>query len=226
MGYGHQKNGRAILGTVPVEADGSAFFLAPVHRPIAFQALDENGLAVQGMRSDTYLHSGEMLTCQGCHNPVHRAPVNKARTPAAFRRAPSEIVPEPEGSNPFSFVRLVQPVLDRNCVRCHAEKKAIDLSMGDWEKNLNHWSTSYLALQPYAFFYDNAVFTAPRTTPGAFGARASRLYKVLSGDHHGLKLPKEDLHRIALWLDSNSDYFGSFLHASQQAKGEAIAPQD
>jgi len=226
MGYGHQKNGRAVLGTVPVEADGSAFFSVPVHRPIYFQALDENGLAVQSMRSDTYLHSGEMLTCQGCHNPVHRAPLNKLQTPAAFRRAPSRIVPEPEDSNPFSFVRLVQPVLDRNCVECHAKEKAIDLSKGDWEKNPNQWHTSYLRLQPFAFFYDNAVFTEPRTIPGKFGARASRLYQILSSEHHGLKLSKDDLHRVTLWLDCNSDYFGSFLNAARQARGEAIAPEE
>ena len=226
IGYGHQKNARAVLGTVPVEADGSAFFSVPVHRPIYFQALDENGLAVQSMRSDTYLHSGEMLTCQGCHNPVHRAPLNKARTPAAFRRTPSEIVPEAPDSNPFSYVRLVQPVLDRNCVECHAQKKALELSKGDWENNVNRWSTSYLRLQPYAFFYDNAVFTEPRTIPGKFGARASRLYQLLSGDHHGLKLSKDDFHRIALWLDCNSDYFGSFLHSNEQAEGQAVAREE
>ena len=222
IGYGDQKNGRAVLGTVPVEEDGSAFFSAPVHRPLYFQALDENGFAVQSMRSDTYLHSGEMLTCQGCHNPVHRAPVNKAHTPAAFRRAPSVIAPESEGSRPFSYVRLVQPVLDRNCVACHAEKKALDLSKGDWVKNPHHWYTSYLNLKPYAFFYDNAVFTAPRTIPGKFGARASKLFQILSGDHHGLKLPAPDRHCITLWLDCNSDYFGSFLHNEEQAKGEMV----
>ena len=151
-----------------------------------------------------------MLTCQGCHNPVQRAPLNKARTPAAFRRAPSSIVPEAEGSQPFSFVKLVQPVLDRNCVECHAREKAIDLSSGDSTKNPHQWSTSYLNLNRYAFYYDNAVFTAPRTIPGHFGARESKLLKFLDGSHQNLKLTPEDRNRITLWLDCNSDFRGTF----------------
>ncbi|MEI6277985.1 MAG: PQQ-binding-like beta-propeller repeat protein [Verrucomicrobiae bacterium] len=222
IGYGHQKNCRAVLGTVPVEPDGSAFFNVPVHRPIYFQALDESGLAVQSMRSDTYLHSGEMLTCQGCHNPVHRAAPPKKSTPAAFRRAPSEITPEPEGSHPFSFPRLVQPVLDRKCVACHAEKNALDLSMGDPEKNKTEWFTSYANLEKFAFFYDDVRFTTPRTIPGEFGAKASKLLKIIDGDHYGLKLSPEDRRRITLWLDCNSDFFGNFQHTAEQLKGEVV----
>ncbi|MHC4271534.1 MAG: HzsA-related protein [Planctomycetota bacterium] len=47
--------GRQVLGTVPVEPDGSAYFQVPACVPLAFQALDENGRAVQMMRSITYL---------------------------------------------------------------------------------------------------------------------------------------------------------------------------
>jgi len=222
IGYGRQKNCRAVLGTVPVDADGSAFFNVPVHRPIYFQALDEKGLAVQSMRSDTSLHSGEMLACQGCHNPVHRAAAPKTRNPSAFRRAPSEIAPEPEGSCPFSYPRLVQPVLDRNCVACHTGKKALDLSKGDWEKDKSGWFTSYKNLQKFAFFFDDPRFTTPRTIPGEFGARVSKLMKILDGDHYGLKLSPEDRHRITLWLDCNSDFFGNFQHTAEQSKGEVI----
>ena len=223
IGYGHQKNCRGVLGIVPVEADGSAFFNAPVHRPIYFQALDENGLAVQSMRSDTYLHSGEMLTCQGCHNPVYRAAPPKRSNPAAFKRAPSEIVPEPEGSHPFSYPRLVQPTLDRNCVACHTEKKALDLSKGDWEKNKSGWYTSYENLRKFAYFYDEPAFTTPRTIPGEFGARASKLLKIIDGDHYGLKLSEEDRHRITLWLDCNSDFFGNFQQTAEQSRGEIVS---
>ncbi|MBM4080991.1 MAG: hypothetical protein FJ278_14900, partial [Planctomycetes bacterium] len=74
IGLGSQAVARGVLGTVPVEEDGSAHFEAPVGVALYFQALDERGLAVQTMRSDTYLHPGERLTCQGCHEPKRSAP--------------------------------------------------------------------------------------------------------------------------------------------------------
>jgi hypothetical protein len=118
---------RAVLGTVPVEEDGSAFFHAPAGKAIYFQALDQNGMAVQSMRSDTYLHPGEQMNCQGCHEPKLSAATIPSTTPLALRREPSQIEPEPDGSSPINFARLVQPVLDRHCVECHREKKAVDL---------------------------------------------------------------------------------------------------
>jgi hypothetical protein len=39
-----------VLGTVAVEKDGSATFRVPANTPIAFQALDAEGKAVQLMR--------------------------------------------------------------------------------------------------------------------------------------------------------------------------------
>ena len=61
-----------VLGTVPVEEDGSVYFEAPVGKAIGFQVLDEKGLAVQSMRSVTYVHPGERLTCLGCHESKWR----------------------------------------------------------------------------------------------------------------------------------------------------------
>jgi hypothetical protein len=230
IGYGNEKGARAVLGTVPVETDGSAYFSLPVGRPVYFQALDEHGLAVQSMRSDTYAHHGQRLLCRGCHEPRHSAPPVPERLPLAFRRPPSRIQPDVEGSNPFSFPRLVQPVLERNCVSCHEkEPKAPDLRKGDWKKNTHYWYASYDNLREYAFFFGNVrntydPWTTPRTIPGRFGARASKLYHILRQGHHDVKLSKEDLHRITLWLDCNSDFFGSYENSEAQARAEIVKP--
>jgi hypothetical protein len=85
-------------------------------------------MAVQSMRTATYLHPGERLTCLGCHEPKQRTPAAASRSPLALQRRPSKIEPDVAGSNPFNFVRLVQPVLDRDCAACHRQKGAIDLS--------------------------------------------------------------------------------------------------
>ena len=225
IGHGLQKSARAVLGTVPVEKDGSAYFKLPVNLPVYFQALDAEGLAVQSMRSATYIHEGEKMTCQGCHEPRHQAPQAPVAFPEAMRRPPSEIKPDVDGSKPFSYPRLVQPVLDKHCVDCHAkEDKAADLSAGDVANNKGAWYPSYNNLRNHSYFIHNQVFTAPVTVPGQFGARASKLYQLLQKDHYKVKLSKEEMHRITLWLDCNSDFFGSYENTEQQAKGEIVQP--
>lgn len=228
IGHGSQKNARRVLGTVPVAADGSAFFEVPVGVPIYFQALDSRERAVQSMRSDTYAFSGRGITCQGCHEPRHHVPDFGRRGPAmAFRRRAARIEPDVLGSNPLNYPLLVQPVLDRHCVGCHGGKPgdaAPDLRRGDPQRHPRHWFTSYDGLKPYAFFHDDQVFTAPRTTPGQFGARASRLLGILDQGHYGVKLSNEDLHRIILWLDCNSDFFGAYESPEAQAAGRIVLP--
>ena len=218
IGVADQTNARAVLGTVPVEADGSAYFQAPVGKPIYFQALDANGLAVQSMRSATYVHPGEQLTCQGCHEPKRRSSPKATQSPLAIRRPPSQIAPEPDGSNPFNYPRLVQPVLDRHCVACHARRsKALDLS--GTVGGPNGWTRSYTSLAgKYGFYFNvsngsikQGVHGGSRTAAGAFGARASKLYQLLEKGHYDVDLPAEDLRRITLWLDCNSEFYGRVL---------------
>jgi hypothetical protein len=57
-----------------------------------------------------------------------------------------------------------------------------------------------------------------RTTPGRFGARASKLYKLLQEGHYDVKLPDEDLHRLTLWLDCASMFYGVYERESGQAQ--------
>ena len=214
---------RYVLGTVPVEEDGSAHFTAPAGRSIFFQALDEKGLAVQSMRSATYLHGGDRLTCQGCHEPGQSTPPLSAGVPLALKRPASKLKADVDGSNPFSYPRLVQPVLDRHCVSCHSQNagKAPNLGRDPIERK---WYASYRSLVPkYAFTnYGNDQYTVP----GQFGARASKLYQMLEQGHHDLKLPAEDLHRIALWLDCASMFYGVYEKegAEAQLRGEVARP--
>ena len=129
IGLAGEENARAILGTVPVETDGSARFLVPAKKPVLFQALDEDGFAFQTMRTLTYLQPGERTTCVGCHDSQTRTPFRKAAH--ALLRPPSTIDPGELGGRPFSFVEVVQPVLEKHCVACHSGSKIdgdVDLS--------------------------------------------------------------------------------------------------
>jgi len=228
IGVANQTNARAVLGTVPVEEDGSVYFEAPVGKPIYFQALDKQGLAVQSMRSVTYLHPGEQLNCQGCHEPKRRPPNQSARMPLALRRAPSKIEPGPEGSNPFNYARLVQPVLDQNCVECHRERKALALDgnpSGSFTVSYNNLAGKY----GFYFHVQNGsiktgVHGGARTIPGEFGAKAAPLLKYLDESHYDVKLSPEDFARVALWLDCNSEFLGAYEDAVAQVQGELVQP--
>ncbi len=196
---------RNVLGTVPVEEDGSANFVVPANRELFFQAIDERGLAVQSMRSATYLHEGERLVCAGCHEPRHRSPTASKSVPLALLRSPSRLRSDVDGSNPFSYPRLVQGVLDRKCVSCHEEKKAINLAREPIE---NKWFASYNSLVGKYAFVDYGQNL--RTYPGQFGARASKLLGILEKGHYGVSLSEEEFHRITLWLDCASMFYGVY----------------
>jgi hypothetical protein len=197
--------GRLPLGVVPVEDDGSVYCEAPVGKALYFQLLDEQGMAVSSMRSATYVHPGEHLSCVGCHEDKWQA-VKPHPTPAALRRPPSKLMPEVEsGAMPFNFCQLVKfPVFDRQCVPCHREHpKAPDMSYAS------------LARHDRAFSYPgedglNVLGVGgSRTTPGQFGARASGIWKSLAKPQHkDVKLTDDDRRRITLWLDLNSNEVG------------------
>ena len=205
---------RWVLGTVPVEADGSAHFTVPAYREVFFQALDERGLAINSMRSATQARHGEKLVCQGCHEHKSQASKMPAVLPLALRRAPSKPRPDVDGSHPFSYPRLVQPVLDRNCVQCHAENKAKKAPNLAAEPIANKFFASYNQLVNYGF---TSYGDSYRTRSGQFGARASKLLELLDKGHYDVKLSEEDLHRLTLWLDCCSMFYGVF----EKEPGEA-----
>jgi len=120
---------KKVWGYVPVEEDGSAVFQVPAEVPIYFMALDEHGRAVQRMRSFTHLKPGEVQGCVGCHEP--RSQTSPPMRPRALDRTPLRPTP-PEWGGPegFDYSRVVQPVLDRHCVRCHGWSEAAGAAGG------------------------------------------------------------------------------------------------
>ncbi|HOA50726.1 MAG TPA: hypothetical protein PKI05_00630 [Thermogutta sp.] len=230
LGLPNISPGKQVLGTVPVEPDGSAYFRAPAGKALSFQALDEMGQAVQIMRSVTYVQPGEIASCIGCHEPRNTAPAI-SHLPLAATRPPSEITPGPPGSRPLSFPILVQPVLDRHCVRCHGENEpggGIVLS----GVPQGRYTKAYLALAPQVPYADWAgrpgdfrvVNSEPVTQPDFFGARGSKLLSMLLEGHYDVHLDQDDLERLVTWMDCNALFYGTFNPEDQkrQQKGEVI----
>jgi hypothetical protein len=80
-----------VLGTVPVEADGSAYFEVPARTPVYFQLLDAKGYVVQTMRSWSTLQPGEAQACVGCHESKNESPAPQPA--AAMRKGVRKLAP-------------------------------------------------------------------------------------------------------------------------------------
>jgi cytochrome c553 len=220
---------RGVLGIAPVAADGSAHFKLPAGAPVYFQLLDEAGLAVQTMRSDTYVHPGETLACAGCHESRHRSPwLAQLNPPLALRGPPVNLAPEVEGGYPITFPRLVQPVLDAKCVSCHDREQKAPSLRGDRFVE-SGWSEAYRTLKQFAWGRSggNGVAATERqySLPEQDGARVSRLYQILAQGHHDVNLSPNEMRRITLWLDCNSSFYGAYTQPKEQARGEVIRPR-
>jgi hypothetical protein len=209
-----------ILGDVPVERDGSAHFQVPPDTAVYFQLLDENRMELRRMRSFISFQPGEVRSCMGCHESRGAAP--QSQIPIASLRAPSIPEPPPWGDRPVSFLRDIQPVLDRNCVRCHGGLKpagALDFHGG---------LTSYDARIPgygHNRAYDTLmekqlvsiskvrVQDASITPPLAYGSHKSKLLAALADDtHRPLGLTEEERLRLVMWIDANAPYHDGFVN--------------
>jgi len=218
--------GKQVLGTVPVEKDGSAHFRVPAHKAVMFQALDDQGRAVQTMYSLTYVQPGERVACVGCHEHGTTSPSASPSSPVALalRRPPSAITPGPDGSLPFSYPLLVQPVLDRHCIRCHKADMPKEESGGVFltGEPESQFSKSYNSLVGRVPYRDSGG--PPRTLPDQYGARGSKLTTLLVKGHHDVKLAAHDWERLITWMDTNALFYGTFNHEDQarQLRGERI----
>ncbi|MCX7044502.1 MAG: discoidin domain-containing protein [Candidatus Sumerlaeota bacterium] len=212
-----------ILGDVPVEKDGSAYFRLPVDTAVYFQLLDENRQELRRMRSFISFQPGEARACVGCHESRAMAPAPEggAASSLAMRRAPSAPIPAPWGDRPISFLRDVQPVLDRNCVRCHSGlKPAGNLDFFGGLTSYDPLIAGYGYNRAFQTILDNQLVARSMarqqdssiTPPMAYGSHKSKLIADLAKKQHidEVKLSEEDRLRLVIWIDANAPYHDGF----------------
>ncbi len=207
----HDFNNKRILGVVPVEADGSAYFQAPSDAFLYFQLLDERGMMVQSMRSGATIQSGEVQGCLGCHEDrLSTPPLPATATIQALTRPPSELTGWLGPARLFDYQREVQPVFDAHCVRCHDYGKeagaALNLA-GDRDLVFN---TSYNEL--WRKGYVQVVGAGPAQIQQAFswGSHASKLTRTLLEAHYDAAPSAEDIERVVTWMDINAPYYSEY----------------
>ena len=202
---------RRMIGTVPVEEDGSAMFNIPANTPVAMQPLDEEGKALQQMRSWIVGMPGEYISCVGCHESQNSTTALKLGI--AARKAPVDPAPWRGPKRGFSFVREVQPVLDRYCAGCHngqagrpnlSDPKIINTSGG-----ISPLPQSYVELHPYVR-RNGPEGDYHTLTPLEFHANTSLLLQMLRKGHHNVKLDAEAWDRLLTWIDINVPAYGTY----------------
>ena len=219
---------RRVLGTVPVEPDGSASFEVPALRSIYFVALDEKGLAVKRMQSYTMVMPGETQGCVGCHEP-RTDPSGSTGGGAlmALERPASQIEPVPGVPEVFDYTRDIQPIWDRHCVTCHSAEKPLGrvVLTGDY----NEWFTqSYYALFAYNQISDmmGRYLTEFRShEPYGFGTGSSPLMNKIDGSHYDVKLTKQEHDTVRLWVEASAYFTGTYAvyNHSENAVAGALA---
>ncbi|WP_346990271.1 SUMF1/EgtB/PvdO family nonheme iron enzyme [Bacteroides caccae] len=197
---------KRMLGTVPVEEDGSVIFKIPANTPVSIQPLDKDGVAVQWMRSWLTGQPGEIVSCVGCHEDQNQVVIPKRVI--ASQKAPHALTPPEGGTRSFTFDLEVQPILDRACIACHnGEGKAFDLRGG--KKDGKGYGTSYLNLHPYVHRQggegDMVVLY-----PYEYHPNTSELVRLLKKGHYNVQLTDAEWRKIYNWIDYNAPDKGYF----------------
>ena len=217
LGHGVTSTLKRVLGTVPVESDGSAHFEVPAMRSIYLAALDENGLSIKQMRSFITLQPGEKLSCVGCHEQRTKAPdVAAMGKLKAMGRAANVIKPFTGIPQIPDFPRDIQPILDRHCIKCHnaKDRKGNVILTGDRGAVFSH---SYYEL----FFQWQIKDTAGNPANGSGRQKgndkpyttyssASALMKKIDTHHNKVKLTDLERTTVRLWIDSSAQYPGTY----------------
>ncbi|MBW2098654.1 MAG: hypothetical protein JRG77_07605 [Deltaproteobacteria bacterium] len=237
---------KIVLGDAKVYDDGSAFFKVPPRTPVYFQALDANGHAVQSMRSWSTLQPGETFSCVGCHESKNAAPVQSGRISMALKAGPQELDPfygKPRG---FSFLKEIQPILNKKCTSCHNGQvwtpgyKSPDGKISfsllkrpvSEAKSRRKWSQSYLSLlraeagENYtAKSHELINWISPQSGPEmmkpySFGAVNSKMLAMLKKGHNGVKLTSEEYSKLACWIDLAVPFCGDYTEANSWSEKE------
>lgn len=210
----HDFINKRILGTVPVEADGSAYFQVPADTFVYFQVLDENKMMIQSMRSGTIVRPGEPVGCVGCHEHRYTTiPSSVGAQPLALRRPPDRLDGWMGEAREFSFLREVQPVFDRACVTCHDYGQPAGETLNLAADATLVFNTAYNELWRHGFV--SAIGAGPADIQPAFGwgSHRSRLVETLRNGHYDVRLSPEEMERIITWIDVNAPYYGTYASA-------------
>lgn len=225
---------KRLMGTVPIEEDGSVSFRAPAGVPLHFQLLDEQQRALHTMRSFASVMPGEQRGCLGCHESHSRASESHGSA-IALTKGLRQITPPPWPDHSVSYPRYVQPVLDKYCGKCHQgdgeARKTLDLTERPSSPVFTEpyltligrpsWGAPYkaptkptpgfgiagmLMVEGYGTVDPKAYITPPPMSSLSY--RSKLIDLVSSGKHHDVKVDEISRLRLITWVDAMCPYMG------------------
>lgn len=207
MNWSNFENKR-ILGEIPVEDDGSAYFEVPANKFVYFQLLDKDKKMIQSMRSGTIVQPGEVNGCIGCHDDRINVPPPSGKMLKALGKKPAPMNGW-NGKAPelFSYVKQVQPIFDKKCVSCH------DFDITDRSKlvlagdNNPYFNASYIDLNVKRKISVAGAGPAAIQQAYSWGSHASPLTKIIDGNHHDVKLTELEKQVLYTWMDLNAVFY-------------------
>ncbi len=192
---------KRLLGYVPVEKDGSAFFKIPANTPVALLPVDKNGASVQLFRSWFVGMPGENVSCNGCHESQLDATQSVLKE--ASRHEPVEIQEYLGPRRSITFeLDLYHRVVKKYCIGCHDGSKTDRPSFADA-------GSAYNNIHPFV------RRPGPETDmdvlpPYEYHASTSELVQMLEKGHYNVKLDDEAKRLIVNWIDFNAPWRGKW----------------
>jgi len=207
-------NIKKVHGLATVHEDGSAHFTVPAEKNLFFQALDEDYMELQRMRTFVNLMPGEKRSCIGCHEHRTLAPAQKSARPTALSRPAETLRLQPGDTRPrcVHYALDIRPILDRHCVGCHGgqgPRGELDLS-GELTKLYDRSYENFIDKGLVSHLNDGygAANVAPEQ-PLTFGSHRSRLVERIRKAPCKADLTREEFIKIVTWIDSNAPYYGT-----------------
>jgi hypothetical protein len=114
---------KRILGTAPVEKDGSFQIRVPAETPLNFQLLDKNYITIRRQESWTWVMGNENRGCIGCHENKELAPPNKLVD--AVIKSPVDLNATADERRSVDFRHHIAPLIKSKCAtrNCHVSGK-------------------------------------------------------------------------------------------------------
>jgi hypothetical protein len=160
------------------------------------------------------VQSGEIQGCVGCHEERRTsAPISSAGSLLALRQGPAKLTEWYGPPRVFSYMKEVQPVFDRHCLRCHDYgKEGAEAIILAADRDLV-FNTSYNELWRKKYIAPIGAGRPRSSMAYSWGSHPSRLVDTIRKPHHKVNSTKRVSTVLSPGFDINAPYYPVYASA-------------